>query len=79
MENLQSLIDGRAPVHKNAHVDTKGHFKDKGYKEILPNQTEDAPRQLLRSFYEEGNMFYLTNDTLKQQRTVYKVDNKFEI
>ena len=37
MDNIQMLIDGRAPLHKNAHVDTKGHFKDKGYKEILPN------------------------------------------
>jgi len=37
MDNLQMLIDGRAPLHKNAHVDTKRHFKDKGYKEILPN------------------------------------------
>jgi hypothetical protein len=33
----------------------------------------------LRTFYEEGNIFCLTNDTLKQQRTVYKVDEKFEI
>jgi hypothetical protein len=79
MDNLQLLIDGRAPLHKNAHINTKGHFKEKGYKEISPNQLEDAPRQLLRDFYEQDNMFYLTNDTLKQQRTVYKVDNNFEI
>ena len=78
MDNLQMLIDGRAPLHKNAHVDTKRHFKDKGYKEI-PKLNEDAPRELFRSFYEEGNMFYLTNDTLKQQRTVYRVDDKFLI
>lgn len=79
MENLQLLIDGRAPLHKSAHVDTKWHFKDKGYKEIIPNQNEDAPRQLLRAFYEQGDMFYFTSDTLRQQRTVYKVNDKFEI
>jgi hypothetical protein len=65
MDNLQMLIDGRAPLHKNAHIDTNGYFKENGYKEIVPNQTEEAPRELLRAFYEQGDMFFLTNNTLK--------------
>jgi len=52
MDNLQMLIDGRVSLHKSAHIDAKGHFKNRGYKEISPNQPGDAPRQLLRAFYE---------------------------
>jgi hypothetical protein len=37
MDNLQALIDGRALLHKSAHIDTKGHFKEREYKEIKPN------------------------------------------
>ena len=37
METLQALIDGRAPLHKSAHIDTKSYFKGKGYEEIIPN------------------------------------------
>ena len=79
MKNLQALIDGSAPPYKTAHVPTGDHFKYRGYKEIAPNQIEDAPRVLLREFYEQGDMFSLTDETLKQLRTVYKVGNKFEV
>jgi hypothetical protein len=37
MDSLQALIDGSAPLHKTAHIDTKSYFKDKGYFEISPN------------------------------------------
>lgn len=77
--NLQALIDGSAPLYKTAHVSTGDHFKNKGYKEIAPNQSEDSPRVLLRKFYEQNIMFSLTDETLKQLRTVYKVNDKFEI
>ena len=46
--NLQSLIEGSAPLYKNAHVPAGVHFKVWGYLEIAPNQSEDAPRVLLR-------------------------------
>ena len=44
MKNLQALVDGSAPLHKNAHAVTGNYFKKKGYKEIAPYQPEDAPR-----------------------------------
>ena len=34
---------------------------------------------ILKTFYEQDNMFSLTENTLKQLRTVYKVDENFEI
>lgn len=34
---------------------------------------------MLTNFYEKDNMFTLTPETLKQLRTVYKVDDKFEV
>lgn len=37
MDNLQMLIDGRAPLHKTVHIDTGRHFKEREYKEIKPN------------------------------------------
>lgn len=79
MDNLQMLIDGSAPLYKNAHIPTGDHFKNRGYLEIAPNQSEDSPRVLLRQFYEQDNMFSLTDQTLKQLRTVYKVGGGFEI
>jgi hypothetical protein len=48
MDKLQALIDGNAPLYKNAHVPTGDYFKSRGYLEIAPNQSEDAPRVLLR-------------------------------
>ena len=45
----------------------------------MPYQQKNEPRELVREFYEKDNMFSLTNDTLKQLRTVYKVNDKFEI
>ena len=57
MKNLQKLIDGSAPLHKNAHVPTNDYFKSRGYKEIVPYQSENEPRELLREFYEKDNMF----------------------
>ena len=65
MDNLQTLIDGSAPLYKNANVPAGVHFKSRGYLEIAPNQSEDAPRVLLRKFYEQDNMFSLTDETLK--------------
>jgi len=44
MDSLQMLIDGRAPLHKNAHIHTNDYFKTKGYKEIVPYQSENEPR-----------------------------------
>lgn len=79
MKVLQAFIDGTVPLAKQAHVDTKAHFKTKGYLEIIPYQTEQSPRDLLKSFYEKDNMFALTPETLKQLRTVYKVADKFEV
>jgi hypothetical protein len=40
MSNLQAFIDGTAPLTKQAHTNTKTHFKAKGYNEITPYQTE---------------------------------------
>jgi len=65
MKALQGLVNGTAPLHKSAHIDTKTHFKDIGYKEIIPNQYEDVPRQLVKKFYENEDMFSLTEHTLK--------------
>lgn len=76
---LQTLIDGSAPLSKEAHINTNEHFKKLQYGEIAPYQKEDSPRQLLQSFYEKDNKFSLTSETLKQLRTVYKVDDKFEV
>jgi len=36
MKILQGLVDGSAPLHKNAHVATGDHFKARDYKEIAP-------------------------------------------
>lgn len=35
--NLRSLIEGSAPLYKNAHVPAGVHFKGRGYLEIAPN------------------------------------------
>ena len=79
MDNLQALIDGTAPLYKNGHVATDKHYKSRDYKEIAPNQTEDSPRVLLREFYEQDDIFSLTDETLKQLRTVYKTNKDFEV
>ena len=79
MKNLQALVDGSALLYKTAHIPTDDYFKIRGYKEIVPYQSENESRQLLQKFYKQDAMFSLTDETLKQLRTVYKVDGGFEI
>jgi len=79
MKVLQTLINGSAPLSKQAHIDTATYFIDKGYKEIIPYHKMDEPREMLKSFYQKDHVFTLTPETLKQLRTVYKVDGKFEV
>ena len=79
MKRLGAFIDGTAPLAKQAHFNTEGHFKDRGYYEVTPYQAEQPPRDMLKSFYERDATFALTNDTLKQLRTVYKVSEKYEV
>jgi hypothetical protein len=76
MKRLGAFIDGTAQLAKQAHINTEGYFKNKGYNEITPYQAEQPPRDVLKSFYEKDATFALTNDTLKQLRTVYKVNEK---
>lgn len=77
--NLQRLIDGSMGIAKNAHVDCGQYFINKDYKQIIPGSAEDAPRDLLREYYERDNIFSLTPLTLKQLRTVYKADGDLNI
>ena len=79
MKNLQQLIEGSTQLRKNTHIPINDHFKVRGYNDIIPYQQENEPRQLIREFYEMDNTFSLTDDTLKQLQTVYKVDNKFGV
>jgi hypothetical protein len=65
LKHLQSFVDGTAPLSKQANIDTAAHFTAKGYKEIVPYHKEEAPRDLLKAFYEEDHMFTLTTETLK--------------
>ena len=65
MKRLGAFIDGTAPLAKQAHVSPEAHFKDRGYYEITPYQSEQPPRDLLKKFYETDDMFALTNQTLR--------------
>jgi hypothetical protein len=40
MKRLGGFIDGTAQLAKQAHVNTEGYFKARGYNEITPYQSE---------------------------------------
>ena len=79
MSQLQDFITGARTIVKSVNFDCTDHFKAKGYKQIIPYALEESPRQLITDFYQQDNMFSLKPDTLKQLRTVYKTDGKFNV
>ena len=79
MLQLQDFIDGARTIAKSANFDCTKHFRDKGYKQIIPHASEEPPRQLITDFYQKDNMFSLKPETLKELRTVYKTDGGFNI
>ena len=65
MKRLGAFIEGTVPLAKQAHINPEAHFKDRGYYELTPYQSEQPPRDLLREFYEADDTFTLTDQTLR--------------
>jgi hypothetical protein len=48
--DLQGLIDGSLSLSKNSHLKYDSFFKARGYTQIIPYQSESAPRELVDDF-----------------------------